>query len=187
VWQSEGRRLLTKGWQISGLAAFRGGFPYTITSPSQQTLVGAGAVIENQRADVVNPGAVMLTNPKPGPGGVFVLNSAAFATPLSGNVVGNSGRNAFRGPGLYNIDLSLARSFGIPKLGEGARITVRADAFNLLNHANLNNPFNLLSPISDPNFGLETFGRAGLASGFPATSPVNETARQIQMLLRVEF
>jgi hypothetical protein len=53
-----------------------------------------------------------------------------------------------------------------------------------LNHANLNNPDNLLSSAT---FGLATYGRQGTASGFPAVSPVNETARQIQVLVRIDF
>ncbi len=99
--------------------------------------------------------------------------------------MGNIGRNAFRGPGLYNVDFSLGRSFQVPYLREGTRLTVRADAFNILNHANLNNPDSLLGsiPISDwqPTAG------EGTASGFPAVSPVNETARQVQVLVRIEF
>lgn len=31
------------------------------------------------------------------------------------------------------------------------------------------------------------FGRKGRESGFPALAPLNETARQFQLLLRVEF
>jgi hypothetical protein len=186
VWQSEGRGFWTRGWEISSLAAFRGGFPYTVSSENTGGVFAPGGVIETQRADVINPAAVTLVTPRPGSGGVFVLNRAGFAPPANANVVGNSGRNAFRGPGLYNIDVSLARSFSIPKLREGTRLTIRADAFNILNHPNLNNPSSLLSS-TNPNFGLETFGRAGTASGFPATSPVNETARQIQMLVRIEF
>jgi hypothetical protein len=60
----------------------------------------------------------------------------------------------------------------------------RADAFNSLNHANLNNP--------DPFLGSETFGlalcgRRGKRSGFPALAPLDETARQVQLLVRIEF
>jgi hypothetical protein len=183
IYRSEGRRLLTRGWQVSFMAAFRSGFPYSIVSPSQTISFGGGE-IESQRADLINPSAAMLPSPVPGPGGVYVLNPAAFAEPVSANIVGNTGRNEFRGPGLYNVDFSLGRSFSVPRLREGTRFTIRADAFNLLNHANLNNPGNLLG---SPTFGLETYGRQGTASGFPAVSPVNETARQIQMLLRLEF
>lgn len=185
IWRSEGRRLLTRGWQVSWMAAFRTGFPYSILASSLNSgfVFGAGE-IENQRVDLVNPGAVTYSQPVQAPGGVYVLNPAAFANPPLANYNGNTGRNAFRGPGLYNTDVSVARTFSIPKLREGTLFTIRADAFNFLNHANLNSPDNL---ISDPNFGLETYGRQGIASGFPAVSPVNETARQIQMLLRLEF
>jgi hypothetical protein len=85
---------------------------------------------------------------------------------------------------MYDLDASLARSFSIPKMPEGTRFTVRADFFNILNHANLGNPDNTLE---DLNFGIATFGRQGTASGFPAVTPLNETARQIQVLLRLEF
>ena len=91
----------------------------------------------------------------------------------------------------------MAKSFTVPRLRESTRFTVRADAFNFLNHANLNNPDNLVGDTScsivsgavqcTPTFGLATYGRQGTASGFPAVSPVNETARQIQLLLRIEF
>jgi hypothetical protein len=193
IYRSDGRRLLTRGWQVSWLAAFRTGFPYTVTAAN---LIESGGEVENQRADLIIPGAATLANPTPGPGGVYLLNPAAFGVPTTG--VGSTGRNEFRGPGLYNVDFSLARSFSVPHLREGTRFTIRADAFNLLNHANLNNPDNLLGDSScvflpsgkqqcTPLFGLATYGRQGTASGFPAVSPVNETARQIQLLLRIEF
>ncbi len=35
IYRSDGRRLLTRGWQVSWLVAFRGGFPYSIASGSQ--------------------------------------------------------------------------------------------------------------------------------------------------------
>lgn len=182
VWQSDGRRLLTRGWEVAWMAAFRTGFPYSIEAP-QSVIVPGVAAIENQRASLVNPAAAVLPAPQPAAGGVILLNPAAFSIPTDGNV-GNTGRNAFRGPGLYNIDLSLARSFRVPHLGEGTLLTVRADGFNILNHANLNNPDNLLG---SPDFGLATYGREGTPSGFPAVSPVNETARQFQVLVRVQF
>jgi hypothetical protein len=182
IWQSEGRRVLTRGWQVSWMAAFRTGFPYSVFAP-QTAIVQGVAAIENQRADLINPATALFSPPPAAPGGVLLLNRDAFDIPAAGTV-GNIGRNAFRGPGLYNVDFSLGRSFRVPYLREGTRLVVRADAFNLLNHANLNNPDNLLSSAT---FGLATYGRQGTASGFPAVSPVNETARQIQVLVRIDF
>ena len=116
--------------------------------------------------------------------GLVVLNPAAFREPLNPSIPGTSGRNAFRGPGLYNVDFSLARTFTLPRLPERLHFTLRADSFNVLNHANLNNPDGLLG---SPTFGIAKFGRQGQASGFPATTPLNETSRQFQLLLRMEF
>jgi hypothetical protein len=182
IWQPSGSRLVTRDWKFSWMAAFRSGFPYSVLTPITFAIPGDSEV-ENQRADVIGPAAAFSTN-QAASGGRILLNSAAFAQPVNGSIDGNTGRNEFTGPGLYNIDLSVARSFAVPKLREGTRLTIRADAFNFLNHANLNNPDSLLG---SPTFGLATYGRQGTASGFPAVSPVNETARQIQMLLRLEF
>jgi hypothetical protein len=182
TWQPQSRWRLARGWQMSFLAAFRSGTPYTVYAPSQG-IPDSGGTIENQRADLLNPAGARLASPTPGPGGVYLLNPAAFGLPGAGDP-GTSGRNQFAGPGLYSLDTSLARSFRVPKLREGTFFTFRADFFNVLNHANLGNPDNLLG---DPNFGLSTYGRQGVASGFPAVAPLNETARQIQILMRLVF
>lgn len=182
IWQSDGRSLITRGWEASWMAAFRSGFPYSIEA-SQTGVVPGVAAIENQRANLIDASAAVYSNPQPAAGGVLMLNSAAFAVPGPG-VVGDIGRNAFRGPGLYSLDVSLAKSFQVPELGEKLRITVRGDVFNVLNHANLNNPDSLLGTA---DFGIATYGRLGAASGFPSVSPVNETARQLQVLVRFQF
>jgi hypothetical protein len=184
IWQSVWRGRFTKGWQISWMAAFRSGLPYTVLAITSIAPTPGQGEIQNQRANLVNPSTAIYASPPQAPGGVILLNAAAFSAPANPSIVGTSGRDAFTGPGLYNINLSLGRSFAVPYLREGTRLTVRADAFNLLNHANLNNPDNLLG---SQTFGLATYGRQGTASGFPAVSPVNETARQIQLLLRLEF
>ena len=183
IWKPEAQQFALRDWQFSGMMAFRGGLPYTVVSPIGTPVYGQGEVY-NQRANLVNPATAVYGTPLAATGGVVLLNEAAFSEPLSGSVDGNSGRNAFRGPGIYNLDFSAGRTFNVRLWHEGARLTVRADAFNILNHANLNNPDNLLG---SPTFGVATFGRQGTASGFPAVSPVNETARQVQLLLRLQF
>jgi hypothetical protein len=60
----------------------------------------------------------------------------------------------------------------------------RFSAFNVLNHANLNNPEPLLGAR---NFGVATFGRRGRESGFPALTPLDERPREMQLMLRFEF
>jgi len=95
-----------------------------------------------------------------------------------------AGRNAFTGPGLISFDLSAARQFAVRRLGEGGGITLRADFFNALNHANLNPPGN---QPGESNYGVAFFGTPAANAGFPPLVPLSETARRIQLLVRVTF
>jgi len=166
-------------WAISMLGAVRSGFPYTVFAPTQ-----SGGLIYNNTANLI--GDPYLNTPVTG--GRLLLNSAAFQQPLN-NVAANTGRNEFRGPGVASMDLSLSRSFGLRWLGEGGRLTLRADAYNFLNHANLNNPAASLTNTTafQKTFGVATFGRQDARSGFPSTIPLDETSRQIQLMLRLNF
>ena len=113
------------------------------------------------------------------------MNRAAFRQLTAGTAQGNLGRNSLHGPGFYTMDLTLARSFAVPRLGEAGRLTVRADAFNFLNHLNLGQPN---SNLGDPlNFGIAVFGRTGTPPSFPALSPLDESPRRIQLIFRLSF
>jgi hypothetical protein len=172
--------ILFRDWTVSELAAFRSGFPYTVLGTSS-AIEGEGEIFNN-RANLIGP-SPKLAQAVPVAGGKQLLNPAAFAN-AAASTLGNLGRNAFMGPGFYNLDVSLARSFPVRQLGEATRVTVRASAFNLLNHANLNNPDSLLT---SPTFGVALYGRQGVQSGFPAVAPLNETPRQMQFGLKMEF
>jgi hypothetical protein len=175
---------LLRDWTAGELAAFRSGFPYTVLGTS--TVVPGGGLIINNRVNIVNPNETLLPHPVAVPGGEQLLNPAAFAE-AAPSTLGNEGRNAFTGPGFYSFDLSLARAFPVRWLGESGRIRFRADAFNVLNHTNLGNPNALFASPPSPNFGIATFGRQGFQSAFPAVIPLDETPRQIQLSLRLEF
>jgi len=163
----------TRDWAVAGLAAFRSGLPFSVL---------AAAPLETQmtlnRADLIDPNRAAADEPVPG--GRRLLNAEAFAVPTAG-VLGNTGRNAFRAPGFYNADLSVSRTFPV---SERLRAVFRADFFNALNHANAGspNPF-----LTDPGFGVSRYGRTGISTGFPAAFPFQETARRIQLMLRLEF
>ncbi|MEP6717438.1 MAG: hypothetical protein ABJC09_17850, partial [Terriglobia bacterium] len=60
---------------------------------------------------------------------------------------GNEGRNAVRGPGIANVDLSLLKIFA---LSEKLKLQFRAECFNMANHANFGLPAN---DLASPNFG----------------------------------
>jgi len=163
-----------RDWKLSGLASFRTGFPYSVYAA---TVVDG---IINRRGNLVNQ-AQEFTN-QPASGGKLLLSPAAFADPST--PLGNTGRNAIAGPGLYNADLSVSRSIAVRKLGEAGRIELRADLFNALNHANLGNPD---STIGHSDFGVALYGRKPEQSGFPGLIPLTETARQMQLMVRVKW
>jgi hypothetical protein len=57
--------------------------------------------------------------------------------------------DAFRGPGRWNVDMSLTRSF--PLYAE--QLQLRLEAFNVFNHVNPSNP---VTALNSPNFGQIT-------------------------------
>ena len=63
---------------------------------------------------------------------------------------GDLGRNALRGFGATQVDLTLRRQF---KLHERLALQARADLFNIFNHPNFGTPINYLS---SPLFGQST-------------------------------
>ena len=173
---------LLRGWQVSGLGAIRSGLPYSVYAP-ELVNVNTGAFLVNQRANLTDPSLVFspeVTNSK---GGKVLLNCNAFGIPAAGQI-GDTGRNAFTGPGLVSADFSLSRRFQLSRTNEKRRATVRADFYNVVNHANLNNPQSFLTGA---HFGEAAYGRDEKNSGFPVLAPLDETARQIQLFLRLEF
>ncbi|MFL6415387.1 MAG: hypothetical protein ACJ74Y_06930 [Bryobacteraceae bacterium] len=75
------------------------------------------------------------------------LNPAAFALPALGTF-GNMAKGTLTGPGRWNWDFSTAKFFSIH---ERIRLQLRGEWFNILNHANPNNPTTSLS--SGSGFG----------------------------------
>jgi hypothetical protein len=104
------------------------------------------------------------------PAGLW-FNPGAFARPVATaedpTVYGNAGRNILIGPGYRNVDLALARTF---RLFGPAALQVRAEAFNVFNHANYQVPVFLLD--------RSDVGRV--------TATANET-REWQFAVRVLF
>jgi hypothetical protein len=85
------------------------------------------------------------------------------------------GRNIFRGPSLWQIDLALSKTFAF---AERLRLQFRAETFNILNRAQYGNPNANLSTLG--NFGTITTLANPRATG-------SGTSRQIQLALRLSF
>jgi hypothetical protein len=176
-------RVALRGWSLAGIAALRTGFPFTVYA---RQLVATAGVQEFQflRANLVRTSSPLYIH-QPIPGDAFLfLDATQFQNPLPDAPGVPTSRNEFRGPGLYSGDISLGRTFALPRLGETGRLGVRADVFNFLNHANLNNP---ISELTNGQFGISLAGRQDVRTGFPGSTPLDETGRLVQLSIRVTF
>lgn len=137
------------GWSLSTILSRVSGTPMTISASSG--LLNAPG--NSQVADVVagvNP--ILGTNTN---GARQYLNPAAFkdvstATGVTTPRFGTSGRDAVRGPGLFNLDASLKRSFPIR---ESLKLELAAEAFDVTNTPQFANP---AANISASGFGTIT-------------------------------
>jgi hypothetical protein len=140
--ESTALRMVASGWRLSGVFRASTGETLTVTTGSDRALTG----MQNQRPNQVldDPyGDETINN---------WLNPAAFAQPALGTH-GNSGRNAYEGPGRKQIDLSLVRAF---RFLNSHQIEARIEAFNALNWFLLGNP---ITNLSNANFGrIQTAG-----------------------------
>jgi len=157
------------GWQISPTLSMMTGLPFTVTGNG--TALGANG--STQTADLV--ARFHLTGGQPPVPGATCLatdltchyfDPTAFAEPnppgtLPQNLrYGNTGRNAFRGPGYSNMNLSLARQF---KLTERIGLQFRADAIHFTNTPHFNNPN---ATVGASNFGEITSTLSPPGQGF---------------------
>jgi len=113
------------------------------------------------------------------------INPAAFAIPTTARQ-GNLGRNALRGFGATQVDLTLRRQF---KLRERLSLQARADLFNIFNHPNFGPPINYLS---SPLFGQSTqmlgasLGSGGQNGGLNPLYQIGGP-RSAQLALKLQF
>ncbi len=97
------------------------------------------------------------------------LNPAAFVVPEDLQQ-GNLSRNSLRGFPLYQVDLALRRKFNF---SEAVALQIQADAFNVFNHANFEDPLGndlVVGNGANLAFGQSTAmsGRSLSGGGFPS-------------------
>jgi hypothetical protein len=179
------------GWQFSPIFTFHSGFPWTPVASNLCPVFGSstlcpvrptgylgGAQVKDDTNAFLPPTSPIFSNPSTD---YFTLQTTGTTPDFPG-----IGRNSFRGPRFSEIDMSLAKSFGLPSMkfiGEGGIIELRMNAFNVFNKLNLA-PFTfgsastlissaqnctgsgssqVCTPLANPNFGLASFTNGGLA------------------------
>jgi hypothetical protein len=111
---------LFKDWTLGGQITIGSGSPL---NPVYLRPVSGTGMSGSLRPDFT--GAAIYDAPP----GLF-LNPAAVAPPAEGQW-GNAGRNSIIGPGQFNLNASLVRTF---RLGDRVNGDFRIDALNALNH-----------------------------------------------------
>lgn len=165
------------GWSISGIFNIHSGFPWSPLISVQNgqlycsacfgygnlfpaaNLGGAGDSTSNDAFKTVansnfpNGGAAYFSTPTYT---AYNCTPACYgnANPQSPGVH----RNSLNLPGYKDVDLTLAKAFGLPNapvLGEGAKLEFRVDVYNVFNNSNLN-PSQISNNINSSNFGTIT-------------------------------
>jgi len=136
--------ILFGGWQFGGIFNYGSGFPFTPLISGDPSNTGTFGSV---RPDLVgNPNV-----PNPSPTQWF--NPNAYRVPDL-YTFGNAPRNSLTGPSFTQLDLYLAKRFG---LGKDLSLELRIEAYNVLNHANFAQP----DPFIDSESGGTITGLAG--------------------------
>ncbi len=158
------------GWSLSGIFNIHSGFPWTpfVNVSGGQTYCsscGYGSLLPAANLGGAG-GSTSIDAFKTVANSNFPNGGAAyFAPPNYSAFLGTSlpplpavHRNSLNMPGYKDVDLTLAKAFGLPKapvLGENASIELRIDAYNLFNNLNLD-PTQISNNTSNSNFGTIT-------------------------------
>jgi hypothetical protein len=163
------------GWALSGIATLQSGFPFSPQLGYNPT--GNG--------DSRNPARPQLNSDFHGKlysrTTAAWFNPDAFSAPYPGTF-GNTSRDSLIGPGLKDVDISLAKSTVIR---ERLRAQFRAEFFNVLNQSNFTTP-NAVVFSSGPTPAKPTTA----ATLSPTAGVVTATAtssRQLQFALKLMF
>lgn len=151
------------GFQVSGVMSIMSGIPIYVIQGNAPGLLaqGSGQVPNQLISDITILGGIGLPSQRGSAAAPYFLNTVqgksiqgvlctsncAWADE-PGARFGSGGRNNLRGPGFFETDLSIFRTFAI---SEKVKFQLRAEALNATNHANFANP---TSDTNNGNFGF---------------------------------
>jgi hypothetical protein len=167
------------GWHLSGIVQLRSGNPLTVFVQQNRSrslwTPSLGPGIGQDRASYApgrNGSNAVIGDP------TQWFDPAAFVLQPVGTF-GNTGRGDFTGPDLRTVDLALVKQARWGRLGDGRRVELRVEAFNILNRANFGPPSLVaFAGAADNEAPLPTFGRI---------TTTTTSARQIQLGIRLAF
>jgi hypothetical protein len=164
---------LVQNWQVNGILAAYTGTPFSIGGSNPAlNCPSCGSVLINVNGDA-SPAGAAGSNTEPW------YDKSLFSQPtgVDFNGFGNSDRNQFRRPSVWNVDFGVFRAFPVGSLRPELRLSVT----NLFNHTSWGNP---VTGFTDPRFMLFN---PDSAHQFNTTTGTGTRERQVQIGLRLEF
>ena len=141
---------LLGGWQISGIAVYNSGLPFTPATSSFDAggLGNVPALVAGNR-----PNILCDPNENAPHDRLQYFNTACLqlnpTNTTSGvrNVIGNAGRGVINGPSTQRMDFSVFKNL---RFGEGVNVQLRGEAFNIFNHTNFRT---IVTNVTAANYG----------------------------------
>jgi hypothetical protein len=160
------------GWQVATLVSYHSGNPLTLSDGGVYNVN-----YEYSAFAILRPGSPLpangLTFDQTGSPSIF--SNTSVVNSFVGQYPGTVGtRGILRGPGMFDTDLAVSKSF---RIHESHRVSIRGEAFNAFNNVQWNSPSSTNLSINAPT----TFGE--ITSAGSSTLP----ARVMQFALRYEF
>jgi hypothetical protein len=177
--QNRALNAVAGGWTVSGTFFHRSGLPFSVTDG---TTIGNLANGGTNLLNVTVLGQPITTVPLSCSAAAVdtaCLTASQFAS--SPTTFGTIPRNSFRGPGYFNTDLGLKKTF---RLTERFGFTVGANAYNVLNHPNFANP---VPDLSSTTFGTIVNTVQPPTSPYGAFAAAATDARIVQAMGRLTF
>jgi len=115
------------GWQITGLLTFQGGRPFTAFSGFNTFNTGANSTVNCNGCSRSDGGVYDRAD---GLKWYFTESEIAKMSSPGAGELGNTGRNFFRGPGAFNMDMAFLKR---TRINERFNLEIRADAINMTN------------------------------------------------------
>ncbi|HLH34805.1 MAG TPA: carboxypeptidase regulatory-like domain-containing protein [Alloacidobacterium sp.] len=158
-------------WQLSGTSQFQSGYPLSVSTGDDFAGVGPGS--GNQLWTLTGPVQMIKKSSPNNSNGNLWFTPNVFRKPTQGTFSPRETRNQVYGPGFQSWNIAMQKSFPIIPSHESNRLIFKAEAFNFVNHPNLDNP--TTNPTSN------TFGKTtGKGNTYGSD-------RQMQFSLRYQF
>ena len=142
---------LSAGWSLSGISIFASGAPVQVLEKDDHSLVGANGTNIDEPI-FANNGTHLFQDKNPRHGNPYFNPNYFAAEPLG--QFGNVPPEFFSGPGTLNSDAALIKD---TKIHESMSLQLRAEAFNVFNHAQFGGPD---GTYTDSQFGYVTSANA---------------------------